>query len=160
MIRGVHHVAVAVHDLERMSRFYQEAFGFRAVGGELGWKSNELIDEIIDVPKSSSRNAMLWTGNCYLELFQFLSHSPDGRKPARPYDYGYTHLCLDVVDVDSECARLKGLGMTFDRPHGEGYPVDMGFDKTIYGKDPEGNIIEIQETRPTCAFPLDRTGSR
>jgi glyoxylase I family protein len=160
MIRGVHHVAVHVRDIERMSRFYQEAFGFKVVGGELGWSKNGLIDEIIDVRGSSSRNVMLWTGNCYLELFQFLSHQPDKCTLTQPYDFGYTHLCLDVTHVDEECARLKGLGMTFDRPHGEGYPVDVGFVKTIYGRDPEGNIVEIQETRPHCVFPLKaQTGS-
>ena len=30
--------------------------------------------------------------------------------------------------------------------------VDVGFVKSIYGRDPEGNLIEIQETAEDCAF--------
>ena len=36
MIRGIHHVGVHVRDLDRMIRFYREAFGFELVGDEPG----------------------------------------------------------------------------------------------------------------------------
>jgi glyoxylase I family protein len=33
-------------------------------------------------------------------------------------------------------------------------PIDVGHVKTIYGRDPEGNLIEIQQTQEVCDFPL------
>lgn len=151
MIRGIHHVAVHVHDLDKMMRFYRDAFGFEVVGEPFGWENDDFIDKIVDVPNSAARGAMLRAGNCYMELFQFQAPLPDSDQPKNPYDKGYTHFCVDVTDIEDEFERLKGLGMTFGQPG----PIDVGHVKTIYGRDPEGNLIEIQQTQESCDFKLN-----
>jgi len=151
MIRGIHHVAVHVHDLDRMITFYREAFGFEVVGEPFEWEDNEFIDRIVDVPKSSARGAMLRAGTCYMELFQYRAPAPGVTTALNPQDKGYTHFCVDVVGVEAEFERLKGLGMTFSEPA----PIVMDHVKTLYGRDPEGNLIELQETvSGHCDFPL------
>ena len=150
MIRGIHHVAVHVRDLDRMMAFYREAFGFELVGECFGWENSEFIDRIVDVPGSAARGAMLRAGTCYMELFEYSLPKPDSDRPLNPYDKGYTHFCVDVTDIENEFVRLKGLGMTFGQPA----PIDVGHVKTIYGRDPEGNLIEIQQTAENCDFPL------
>jgi predicted enzyme related to lactoylglutathione lyase len=56
-------------------------------------------------------------------------------------DAGLTHICFDVVDVDAEYARLRDLGVEF---HTE--PVEFGGTvRTTYGRDPDGNVFELQE---------------
>jgi catechol 2,3-dioxygenase-like lactoylglutathione lyase family enzyme len=155
MIRGIHHVAVHVSDLDRMVRFYKEAFGFELVGEGFAWKDVELLDQIIDVPGSAARGCMLQAGTCYLELFQYSAPDPVSTRPLRPFDRGYTHFCVDVTDIAHEYERLKGLGMSFGHPN----PLDAGHVTTIYGRDPEGNLIEIQETARNCEFRLDRLPS-
>jgi len=150
VIRGIHHVAVHVRDLTRMITFYREAFGFELVGQEFGWSNDEFVDRIVDVPGSAARGAMLRAGTCYMELFQYSAPPPDSDRPLQPYDKGYTHFCVDVTDIEDEYLRLKGLGMTFSQPG----PIDVGHVKTIYGRDPEGNLIEIQQTAGNCEFPL------
>ena len=62
--------------------------------------------------------------------------------PRRPVsDHGITHICLDVTDLDGEYDRLAAAGMTFHCP-----PQRIGDDvKTTYGRDPDGNVIELQE---------------
>ena len=152
MIRGIHHVAVHVHDLDRMMRFYQEAFGFELVGETFGWENNDFIDRIVDVPASAARGAMLRCGTCYMELFQYSAPKPSSDRPLNPYDKGYTHFCVDATDIEQEFVRLKGLGMTFNQPG----PIDVGHVKTIYGRDPEGNLIEIQQTADHCDFRMDK----
>jgi hypothetical protein len=42
--------------------------------------------------------------------------------------------------------------MTF----GDRLPIDVGYLKTLYGRDPEGNIIEIQQTTAACGFELEQ----
>ncbi|GIX31334.1 MAG: hypothetical protein KatS3mg124_1806 [Porticoccaceae bacterium] len=150
MIRGIHHVGVHVHDLERMIRFYREAFGFELVGEPFSWRDDPLIDRIVDVPHSAARGCMLRAGNCYLELFEYEKPAPDSPHPKRPHDKGYTHFCVDVVGIEREFERLKGLGMTFSQEA----PIDVGHVKSIYGRDPEGNVIELQET-VQADFPLE-----
>ncbi len=152
MIRGIHHVAVHVRDLDRMIRFYKDAFGFELVGEPFGWEKNEFIDRIVDVPDSAARGAMLRCGSCYMELFEYSAPAPVSSRPLQPYDKGYTHFCVDVTEIEQEYERLRGLGMSFSQPG----PIDVGHVKTIYGRDPEGNLIEIQQTAPHCDFPLDK----
>jgi glyoxylase I family protein len=152
MIKGIHHVAVHVRDLGRMIKFYREAFGFDLVGEEFSWSDNPTLDQLLDVPGSAARGAMLRAGSCYLELFQFSAPEPDSTRPLRPFDKGYTHFCLDVTDIEHEYERLRSLGMTF----GHSAPIDMGHVKSIYGRDPEGNVVEIQQTAPHCDFRLDK----
>jgi catechol 2,3-dioxygenase-like lactoylglutathione lyase family enzyme len=151
MIRGIHHIAVHCRDLDRMIRFYRQAFGFEVVGEKFAWADVEIVDRLIDVPGSAARGAMLRAGTCYMELFEFQAPAGETR-PRDPQDKGYTHMCIDVTDIDAEYERLKGLGMKFGHPH----PIDMGHVKSVYGRDPEGNVIEIQETAAVCDFRLDR----
>jgi glyoxylase I family protein len=151
MIRGIHHVAVHVRDLDRMMRFYKDAFGFERVGEEFSWRDSEFIDRIVDVPGSAARGAMLRAGSCYMELFQYSAPQPQSTRPLQPFDKGYTHFCVDATDIEQEYLRLKGLGMTFNQPA----PIDVGHVKSIYGRDPEGNLIEIQQTAPHCDFRMD-----
>jgi catechol 2,3-dioxygenase-like lactoylglutathione lyase family enzyme len=156
MITGIHHVSVHVRDLERMLKFYNEAFGFEVVGEKFSWSDNPTLDRILDVPGSAARGAMLRAGTCYIELFQFSAPEPQSDRPLRPFDKGYTHFCVDVTDIEKEVERLKSLGMSF----GDRTPVDMGHVKTLYGRDPEGNVIEIQQTQQNCDFRLDRLPPR
>lgn len=150
MIRGIHHIGVHVHDIERMITFYREAFGFELVGAPFEWSNDDFIDRIVDVPGSAARGCMLKAGTCYMELFQYSAPAPTSTEPLNPYDKGYTHFCVDVTDIEIEYERLKELGMTFSEPA----PIDVGHVKSIYGRDPEGNVIEIQETTEQCDFPL------
>ena len=153
MIRGIHHIAVHVHDMDRMIRFYREAFGFDVVGEPFSWENNEFIDRIVAVKGSAAKGAMLRAGTCYMEMFQYSEPKPNNTRGLDPFDKGYTHFCVDVIGIHQEIERLKGLGMTFSEPE----PIDVGHVITLYGRDPEGNLIEIQETVDAkCDFPLDR----
>lgn len=151
MIRGIHHVGIHVQDMDRMIEFYRQAFGFELVGEPFSWADDEFIDRIVDVPGSAARGCMLRAGTCYMELFQYSAPEPKSTEPKAPYDKGYTHFCVDVIGIEEEYERLKGLGMSFSEPA----PINVGHVKSLYGRDPEGNVIEIQET-VDCDFPLDK----
>ena len=152
MIRGIHHIGMNCRDLERMKRFYIEAFGFELVDAEgFAWADEPMMDHIVDVKGSAAKGAMLRAGTCYLEMFEYSSPESDIARPLRPYDRGYTHFCIDVTDIEKDIAHLKACGMTFnDRDF-----ADVGHVKTLYGYDPEGNVIEIQQTAPGNSFGLD-----
>jgi hypothetical protein len=95
---------------------------------------------------------MLKAGNAYLEIFEYAAPKARNTDPLRPCDRGYTHIALDVVDIRSEYDRLVKAGMQFCRE-----PAELGDIRAVYGKDPEGNIVEIQEvTNPQHAFATER----
>lgn len=141
MIRGVHHIGMNVRDMDRMVRFYREAFGFETLNEGFAWGGEPVMDVIVDVPGSAARGVMMRSGTCYVELFQYSAPQPESTRPLRPYDRGYTHFCIDVTDIETDIEHLKRCGMTFnDRDF-----VDVGHVKTLYGYDPEGNVIEVQQ---------------
>ena len=152
MIRGIHHIAIHTANFDNMVKFYREAFGFEPNGPELRWKDSPMIDDIIGVRGSAARVLMLKAGSCFLEMFEF--SAPEGRElpPLRPHDRGYTHFCVDVKDIGAEYKRLQGLGMVFMHPE----PVDVGEIKAVYGKDLDGNLIEIQEVASHNPSALER----
>ncbi|WP_240530197.1 hypothetical protein [Novosphingobium sp. PC22D] len=53
-------------------------------------------------------------------------------------------------------AHLRKCGMTFN----ERDWVDAGHVKTLYGYDPEGNVIEIQQCMPANGFTLEELKAR
>lgn len=157
MIRGIHHIGMNCRDMDRMVRFYQEAFGFEKVDEDgFAWENEPMMDHIVDVPGSAAKGVMLRAGQCYLELFQYSAPAPEHGQPLRPYDRGYTHFCIDVTEMEKDIAHLKACGMTFnDRDF-----VDVGHVKTLYGYDPEGNVIEVQQTAPNNGFTLEELKAR
>lgn len=145
MIRGVHHIGMNVRDMDRMLRFYREAFGFEPVGDSFGWGDEPMMDKIVDVAGSAAKGIMMRSGTCYVELFEYSAPEPQSTRPLRPNDRGYTHFCIDVTDIERDIEHLKKCGMTFnDRDF-----VDVGHVKTLYGYDPEGNVIEVQQVVAT-----------
>jgi catechol 2,3-dioxygenase-like lactoylglutathione lyase family enzyme len=137
--------------MDRMLRFYREGLGFSPVGEPFEWSQTPVLDHIVDVPNSAARGVMLRSGTCYIELFQYSAPEPESTRPLRPYDRGYTHICIDVTDIAADIAHLKAAGMTFnDREF-----ADMGHVKTLYGYDPEGHVIEVQQCAPDNGMTLE-----
>lgn len=150
MIRGIHHASLTTENADRLVDFYCNVIGF-TVAERLGWSGIEMVDRLIGLDNSATKGAMLRAGNCYLEIFQYLSPEPVIQNRLRPCDHGYTHICLDVVDIEFEYERLKAAGMVFNSE-----PKAFGSLWAVYGKDPDGNIVEIQETVPEQVFSLER----
>ena len=154
MICGLHHVAIATNDAERMLAFYRDLLGLEVVIDYTWPDGTDVADQITALSDSSARQIILRNGNAYFEIFQYFSPQPTQGDPARRVcDPGITHLCFDVVDLDSEYARLSKAGMTFHCP-----PQDVAAGvRTTYGRDPDGNVVELQEVTTSehrIALPL------
>ncbi|WP_156679839.1 VOC family protein [Sphingomonas profundi] len=152
MIHGIHHVAIHTADLDRLAAFYRAAFGFVPATDEIRWANEPAIDGAIGVPGSAARALMLRAGTCHVELFEYAAPPPREGAPLRPNDRGYTHFCVDVSDIAAEYDRLAALGMRFAQDR----PADFGQIKAVYGYDPDGNVIEIQEVAADHDFALGR----
>jgi len=139
MIKGIHHIAIGVPDIEAGLAFYCDVLGF-----DVDWRSdveadNEKAGAAVGLPSFEAKMAMLKGPNICLELWQYAKPEPRDRR-SDPADLGYPHMALAVEDIEVEYDRLLAAGMTFVGP-----PVDFGTQKAIYGRDPFGNIIELLE---------------
>jgi len=139
-ITKIHHTAVSTGDIERSLKFYRDLLGFEVLS-DSGWpRGTEVADAITGLKDSSARMIMLRMGETHLELFQYASPEPKPSDPNRPVcDHGFTHICVNVTNIDAEYERLKAGGMKFHCP-----PRSMGGAiKATYGRDPDGNVIEL-----------------
>ncbi len=142
MIRGIHHTAISTGDLERSLHFYRDLLGFKEILSSAWEVGTEVADRITGLPGSSARLVMLQAGNACIELFQYASPRPKPGEPQRPVcDHGITHICLEVTDIEAEYQRLQAAGMPFHCP-----PQEVGGGiRATYGRDPDGNVIELLE---------------
>ena len=151
MVRGLHHVAICTPDAERLVRFYRDQLGLEVMLDNSWQRGVELADTVLGLEQSAGRQVMLGIGNAYLELFEFWS--PPGRAgdPDRPVcDHGYTHICIDVDDLDDTYQRLVATGVRFHSPPQDLFPGV----RTCYSRDPDGNVVEIQELAPGHPFSV------
>jgi len=142
MILGMHHTAIATRDLARLKDFYCDLFGMTPIV-EDEWSDAPELDVIVGLEGSAASFALLKAGNQCLELFEYSAPQPRASDPNRPVcDAGITHICFGVTDLDAEYERLSAAGMTFN-----GVPQRAGDRplRAIYGRDPDGNVVELLE---------------
>lgn len=160
MIHGIHHVALATGQLDRQIEFYTSALGFELMFRS-GWdQGNQEIDDLVGLPASAARTAMLRSATVLVEMFEYSSPAGRPADPDRPVcDHGYTHFCLLVSDIDTEYQRLAAAGMRFHcPPHPAPAPIRRGSVRSAYGRDPDGNVIELLELlHPGSPLRLDPT---
>lgn len=145
-LRAINHVAISVVHWDAMVDFYTRVLGFEA-GEVFGWdtryESDPRVEAITGLPDSAARGVLLTGSTIALELFEFLSPSTRRQGVHRLVcDPGFTHLAFDVEGIDGVYAALQSQGMEF---HGPVQTLDDGT-RLIYGRDPDGNVLELQES--------------
>lgn len=141
MIQRIHHTGVSTPDLERSIRFYRDLFGFEVIAHFTRPPGSPGMDEMLALPGVGFRAALMRLGGTMIEVFEF--SDPEPRRadhPRRVCDHGLTHLCFQVDDVKAEYERLAAAGMTFHCAPQAGDGATY-----VYGRDPDGNAIELIE---------------
>jgi catechol 2,3-dioxygenase-like lactoylglutathione lyase family enzyme len=151
MIRAIHHTAISTGDLERSLSFYRDLLGFREVDRFSWRRGSSIVDAITGLNDSAAKVALLRLENAFIELFEYESPRPKQGDPNRPVcDHGITHLCVEVTDIDAEYERLTEAGMVF---HTEPVAGGRGV-RATYGRDPDGNVIELLELSEDSIFSI------
>lgn len=141
------HVGVCCSDLERSTRFYVDALGFREVF------TMELGDEVSATMEETGirfQSRMLSRGDVRLELLHWLQPEAGGPNSRRPMtQLGITHLCFRVDDIEAVGQRVEAAGGTVhpstrsELPSTAGPPVQL-----IYVTDPDGVRVELMSGVP------------
>ncbi len=137
-INHLHHVGMSVPSLDEARRFYVDLLGFTELGT---FDDDEDINRIMRLNGAAAEAAFMIFGDFKIEFFEFAAPAQERVTEDRPVHlHGFTHICLDVTDVAALHARLSAAGMAFHSA-----PVDKAGVRTVYGRDPFGNVIELQE---------------
>jgi len=153
MINGVHHVALATADMDRLLEFYCGMLGLPLMSdGRIEPGESREFETVVGLADTRVRVAQLGVGNLRIELFEYAHPTPEAGEAKRACDVGIRHLAFDVTGIDEEYERLKAAGVTFlSTPQSIG---NHGL-RSVYLRDPDGNIIEFQEIFP--GSPVDKS---
>ena len=130
MIQKIHHVAIAVKDLDEALRFYRDTLGLSV------HKQATLDDQGV-------RAALLTIGQDEIELLEPLGpDTPVGRFLERRGE-GLHHICLQTDDIDKELASLKAKGVEFiDQEPRQGLAGRICF---LHPRSTKGVLVELAE---------------
>lgn len=149
--KGVHHVAMSVPSLLEAEEFYVGKLGFEVVD-RVHFPPSEEMDEVMALKNADCHMMMVKAGNLFIEIFEFHS-PPPAEQDGRPVsDHGYTHLALEVDDIQAAYEYLADAGVRWHQPPseaGEGYMM-------AYGRDPFGNVLELQELTGDQPYNFDK----
>src|SRR5687767_3908909 len=99
MITGLHHVAIAVKDLDATAAFYREVFGLSQP------EKTEVLQE------QGVKAGFIDLGNARLELLEPVgAQSTVGRFIER-HGEGLHHVCFETENVDEELRRMASRGI-------------------------------------------------
>jgi len=141
MIKAVRHIGLVVADLDAAVHFWHDILGLKIerradecgahLDAMLGLKDVRVTTIKLSAPDKS-----------IIELLYFDSHPDKPQWDGQPFSTGFTHVALEVDNLDQIWEKLSGLGMTF--PAKPQLTPD-GYAKVIYGKGPEGVLLELVE---------------
>lgn len=136
------HVAIVTQDMDAAIAFYAVLFG-TALKSRGRFGPGPQFDRMGGLTDARIEGAWLPAGNMQLELWQFQAPQYSGAVAQRGFlDPGYSHVCLQVTNLESDAARLVALGGTVITG-----TRDTGEARTLFTCDPEGNVIELLELR-------------
>lgn len=133
MIGKLNHVAIATSDLAGQSRFYADTLG-------------ATISAAVDLPEHGVTTIFVSLPNTKIELLAPLGEtSPIAAFLERNPAGGIHHICYEVDDIGSACAKLSGEGFRLlgggeSKIGAHGKPVVF-----LHPKDAGGVLIELEQ---------------
>lgn len=143
MIRGIHHPGLTTGDLDRLLAFYRDLLGFQQVSGfgwEAGSEMSAFAGQITGIANSTAQATLLRAGNAFVEIFEYQTPASTRSDDRSLSQQGFAHLCLDSDDVIADHARLVAAGVVFNAA-----PMDVGPMRLCFCRDPDGNLVELQQ---------------
>jgi methylmalonyl-CoA/ethylmalonyl-CoA epimerase len=128
----LHHIAIAVHDLDAALAFYRDAVGLE-------------MAERREVPEEGVEIAFLPVGEGEIELLQPLTAEGGVARFLDKRGQGLHHVCLAVSDIEAAMERLRAAGarLLSDEPrvnvHGTRYVF-------VHPRSAHGVLLELYET--------------
>ena len=119
----IDHIAIAVNDVEKSAKIYQEALGVDGV-------------EFETVESEGVKLAIIHLDNGRIELMQPINDESPIKKFLDKKGQGLHHMALQTDNIDGEVERMKGCGIQFlgkIRPGSEGTKVIFIHPKSLSG---------------------------
>ena len=119
----IDHIAIAVNDVERSAKEYQQALGVSNI-------------EFETIDTEGVKVAILYLENGRIELMQPTNDSSPIKKFLEKKGEGLHHMALETNDIENEVTRMEGCGIQFlgkIRPGSAGTKVTFIHPKSLHG---------------------------
>lgn len=142
---GTNHTSFTVGNMERALALFIDGLGFALLSRAP--RDPAAIERITGVAGGDVTIAFVQGPGHRVELIEY--HAPEDRGHATPRacDTGFSHLALDVADMDAVVAMADTHGLA---PMGEVYVIDQGPNagrRVAYFRDDNGLTLEFLEVR-------------
>lgn len=131
MIKGLHHVTIAVKSMEESLKLYEQLLGLKPT-------------EVVPVPEQGVKAALLPVGE-YGEIELIEPMNPQGgvAKFIESRGEGIHHICFEVDDIEKELKKLADKGVQLiDKVPRKGVPGRIAF---LHPKAARGILLELVE---------------
>jgi lactoylglutathione lyase len=128
MIKGISHAAFRVGDMTASLKFYCEVLGFK---------------KAFELSKPDGSPGLIYIKvreGQFIELF----YGKEGDETHAQNGIGYTHLCLEVEDIEQFASHLRTHGIEITAGPKQGRDTNW----QCWAKDPDGNRIEFMQMNP------------
>ena len=131
MSLSIHHIAIAVHDLEAALAFYRDALGLE-------------VTERREVPEEGVEIAFLPAGEGEIELLRPLNEASGVAQFLEKRGEGLHHVCLAVDDVEVAMERLRAAGarLLSDEPRANVHGTRYVF---VHPRSAHGVLLELYQ---------------
>ncbi|CEJ43315.1 VOC family protein [Umezakia ovalisporum] len=133
-LRGVHHIALNVQDMQASRHFYGNVLGLHELTG------SEVPATLVELVNTGKVANFVTPDGTVLDLFWEPELSPPDQNPEKTFTRAY-HLAFDIDPrlFDTAVAVLKENNIAI--AHG---PVSRPTGKGVYFYDPDGFMLEIR----------------
>ena len=132
MIKKVHHVAIAVKNLDEAVKLYENLFGVKA-------------SKIENVPEQGVKAALIPIGDgSEIELLEPIDPNSGIAKFLESKGEGIHHICLEVDNIDQTLNTVAEKGcQLIDKKSRKGLTGQIGF---LHPRSTKGVLIELVQT--------------
>lgn len=160
-IVGVDHIGIGVRDMAGMRSFYAEVLGYDRILAEMPEADHPAIRGLLRAPRAVHSATLLGSdhGGLTVALFHAVEPVPRPvRADPRYGDIGVAKVTFGVPDLAAFSAEMRGLAGLCSTPRCA-LLEDGGEYRFAYGRDPEGNLIEVFSDGGTtgCPAPVFRS---
>ena len=126
----IHHVAIAVQDIDAALKFWEQTFGLE-------------LTHVEEVPSQKSKVAFLPLGESEIELVQPTTSDSGLANFLEKRGEGMHHICIEVEDIDATLAELKSKGVRLINDVPEELPGrKMAF---VHPRAANGVLVELYQ---------------
>ena len=149
-VSGTNHTSFTVRDLDRAIALFRDGLGFallskaprdpKAIQAITGVAGGDVTIGVLQAPSPPGPGHGV-------ELIEYHAPADRGSSAPRPCDAGFSHLALDVADMDAAVAVAAEHGL---KPMGAVYVIDQGPNagrRVGYFRDDNGLTLEFLEAK-------------